>query len=118
MAFPAEGGGFGGGIAGAWVRDDAKTGLPRFAGGRQLAVAPAKDGEGGNTGWVEGEEVGEEVAEWPARVLWGGRGIDESNQDLIGTCEEGVVDGVHLCRVAGQLDDEVGFGVCMECFKD
>jgi hypothetical protein len=52
VAFPAERGGFGGGVAAACVRHDAETGLPRPAGRGEVAVAPAEHAEGGGVGRV------------------------------------------------------------------
>lgn len=83
MAFPAERSGFGGGVMTAWVRHDAKTGLPRPSWGREVAIAPAEHAEGGGVGWAEGVEVGEEVAEWPPWVLGRGRGVQEADDDLL-----------------------------------
>lgn len=85
MAFPAERGGPGGGVITACVRHDAKTGFPRPARRRDIAVAPAEHTEGGGVRWVEGVEVGEEVAERPTWVLGRGGGVQEADDDLLKT---------------------------------
>ena len=52
VAFPAERGGLGIGVAAAWVGYDAETGLPRPTGGGEVTVAPAEHAKGGGVGWV------------------------------------------------------------------
>lgn len=108
ILLPSEGRRAGGG-GGCGVRegDEAKEGLPDAVRGG-IEVAPAEDAKGGGGIGVEGPEVGEEVAEGPARVCGVGRGIDEGD-GLVFWRDRGEKGGIVLDGGdGGSVDEKVG----------